>query len=99
MHCLTEHVFVILGGGCIIESMEIKGYGSLVIGLGCAYTSHHSHSPSNYCMHSVSILYAMQIKSVDNLSVTFKSLSLQSRHAEYWGLKCSFTSLSDRMQK
>jgi len=56
MQCLTEHVFVILGGGWVVESIETKGYGSVVIGLGCAHTSHHSHSPSYYCMHSVSIV-------------------------------------------
>lgn len=42
MQCLTEHVFVILGGGWVVESIETKGYGSVVIGLGCAHTSHLS---------------------------------------------------------
>jgi hypothetical protein len=40
-------------------------------------------------MNSVSILVLCKL-SVDNLSVTFKSLSLQSRYAEYWGLKVLF---------
>jgi len=93
MQCLTEHVFVILRGGWVAECIETKGYGNVVIGLGCAHTSHHSHSLSYYCMHSVSII--MQIKSVDNLRVSVKSLALWSIYTEYWGLKCSFMNPSD----
>ena len=37
--------------------------------------------------------------SVDNQSVNVKSRALQSIYAEHWGLKCSFTNPSDRMQK